>query len=88
MIKGVNRQVIEISDPNSIYYERAWLVVRPEYVKIQQSILDKEAKNLMKDVSRPSCMGVKRNFGFWAVRLGASAILGAGISTLIHCFVL
>ncbi|MBQ7999640.1 MAG: hypothetical protein IJ298_00290 [Ruminococcus sp.] len=88
MIKGVNRQVIEISDPNSIYYERAWLVVRPEYVRIQQSVLDKEAKSLMKDIGRPSCMGVKRSFGFWALRLGFSALIGAGISTLIHCFVL
>lgn len=88
MIKGINRQVIEISDLSSIYYERAWLVVRPEYVKIQQNILEKEAKNLMKDISRPSCMGVKRNFSFWALRLGISAILGAGISTLVHCFVL
>lgn len=88
MIKGVNRQIIEISDPNSIYYERAWLVVRPEYVKIQQNILEKEAKSLLKDISKPSCMGVKRNFGFWAMRLGVSAVIGAGISTLIHCFVL
>lgn len=88
MIKGVNRQVIEISDPNSIYYEKAWLVVRPEYVKIQQNILEKEARNFMKDISNPSCMGVKRNFGFWLIRLGASALLGAGISTLIHCFLL
>ncbi len=88
MIKGVNRQIIEISDLSSIYYERAWLVVRPEYVRIQHSVLEKEAKNLMKDVSKPSSMGVKRNFGFWAVRLGVSALMGAGLSTLIHLFIL
>lgn len=88
MIKGINRQVIEISDPHSIYYEKAWLVVRPEYVRIQQSVLDKEAKKLISDISHPSCMGVKRNFGFWALRLGISAVTGAGISTLIHCFLL
>lgn len=88
VIKGVSRQIIEISDPNSIYYERAWFVVRPEYAKIQQNVLEKEARSLLKDISKPSCMGVKRNFGFWAVRLGLSAILGAGISTLIHCLVL
>jgi len=88
VIKGINRQVIEISDPHSIYYEKAWLVVRPEYVRIQQSVLNKEAKKLMSDVSHPSCMGLKRTFGFWALRLGASALIGAGISTLIHCLFL
>ncbi len=88
MIKGVNRQIIEISDLSSIYYERAWLVVRPEHAKVQQSALEKEAKSLMKDVSRPSCMGAKRSFSFWALRLGLSAILGAGISSLIHLLIL
>ncbi|MBQ2943957.1 MAG: hypothetical protein IJD93_04630 [Ruminococcus sp.] len=88
MIKGVNRQIIEISDLSSIYYERAWLVVRPEYAKVQQDALEKEAKSLMKDVSKPSCMGIKRSFGFWALRLGLSAALGAGASTLIHLLIL
>lgn len=88
MIKGVNRQIIEISDLSSIYYERAWLVVKPEYAKVQQNVLEKEASTLMKDISQPSCMGIKRSFGFWALRLSISALAGAGISTLIHLLLL
>lgn len=87
MIKGVIRQVIEVTDPSSIYYERAWLIVRPEYAKVQQNILEKEAQSLLKNVSSPSCMRPKRNFGFWAVRLGGSALAGAGIATLIQWLV-
>ena len=31
MVKGVNRQVLEIRDPGSPYFERAFFFVKPEY---------------------------------------------------------
>ena len=31
MIKGVNRQIIEVMDTGNQYFERALLVVRPGY---------------------------------------------------------
>ena len=77
MIKGVNRQVIEVTDLGSIYYEKAWLVVRPPYTKVSQTILDKEAKGVLGDIAPPSAMKVKRNVLFWALRLGVSALIGA-----------
>ena len=30
MIKGINRSIIEVLDTGSVYYERAWLVIKPE----------------------------------------------------------
>lgn len=84
MIKGVNRQVIEVNDPQSIYYEKAWLVVRPEYARIQQNILEKEAQKLLKDINSPSTMKPKRSLKFWAVRLLSSAAFGAGLALLIE----
>ncbi|MBQ9742537.1 MAG: hypothetical protein IJV88_02535 [Ruminococcus sp.] len=84
MIKGINRQIIEVTDTGNTYYEKAWLVVRPEYTRIQSGILEKEARALLKNASSPSCMKPKRSAGFWLVRLGLSAIMGAGISTIFH----
>ncbi|MBQ4105889.1 MAG: hypothetical protein IJC86_05855 [Clostridia bacterium] len=84
MIKGINRQVIEVTDTQSIYYERAWLIVRPEYTKIQQNILDKEAKKLLKDMTPPSCMKPKRSVAFWFLRLGLSAVTGACLTLLLQ----
>ena len=31
MIKGINRQVIEVTETGNAYFERALLVVRPSY---------------------------------------------------------
>ena len=38
MIKGINRQVIEIMDTGNLYYERALLVVRPEFASTIENI--------------------------------------------------
>ena len=31
MIRGINRQIIDVQDTGSTYYERAYLVVKPEF---------------------------------------------------------
>lgn len=82
MIKGINRQVIEINETGSIYYERAWLIVKPAYAQMHSSILEKEARSILKDIDAPSSMKAKRNRGFWIVRMGISAAMGAAICFL------
>ena len=44
MIKGINRTIIEVTDTGNIYYERALLVLKPEYTDVNRSLLEKEAK--------------------------------------------
>ena len=46
MIKGINRQIIELETTSSTYYEKAWLVIKPEYANMQQQLLEKEAKKI------------------------------------------
>ncbi len=77
MIKGINRQVIEVKDTGSIYYEQAWLMVKPEYTRIQHSVLENEARNLIKKAGAPSCSKPKRNLMFWVLRLGMAAMFGS-----------
>lgn len=47
MIKGINHQVIEVTDTDNRYYERALLVVRPEYASISREVLEKQARELL-----------------------------------------
>ena len=47
MIKGVNRQMIEVTDTGSPYFERALLVVRPDCVDQQDSRLHEEAHKFL-----------------------------------------
>ena len=44
MIKGVNKQFIEVNDTGSRYFERALLVIRPEFNSVPYEKLKGEAK--------------------------------------------
>ena len=80
MIKGINQQVIEIIDTGSIYYERAILMVKPQYYNTNKEILDKEAKELIKNINAPSFMKTKKPILYWLIRLGIPAIVGSLIT--------
>lgn len=86
MLKGVNRQVLEVTETNNIYYEKALLVIRPEYRHTQQAVLEREAKNMLKGMKPPSAIRKKSRLGYWMLRLGSAAIFGGAIATFIIHF--
>ncbi|MGN0498698.1 MAG: hypothetical protein ACI4F6_06535 [Acutalibacteraceae bacterium] len=54
MIKGINRQIIEINQTGSLYYEKALLIVKPEFASAQQQVLEREALRILKKMDAPS----------------------------------
>ena len=42
MIKGVNKKIIEINNPESIYFEKAVFYLRPEVMELPQQVADEE----------------------------------------------
>ncbi len=60
MIKGINRNVIEITKTDNIYYERALLIVRPEFTGAEKRLLEKEAKKMLRGLNAPSVIKSKR----------------------------
>lgn len=77
MIKGVNRHIIEVTNTENAYYERALLVLRPEYSNVERELLEKEAKKLIRDMQAPSSIKKKHAVMFWFLRLGSAACVGA-----------
>ncbi len=82
MIKGINRQLIEITDVGSEYYERALLIVRPEYCDIQNAELEKEAKKILKNVGTPSISRKRQKVFQLILKLSCAAAIGAGIAVM------
>ena len=85
MIRGINRSIIEIGDTENEYYERAILVVRPEYASAERAVLEDEARKLLRRMDAPSVFRSRRRpfvrmFVFGAVFLAgvaaAAAIIG------------
>ena len=53
MLKGVNKQVVEITNPESPYFEKVIFFVKPEYVNGDGEKLKKEARLLAKSAGKP-----------------------------------
>ncbi len=83
MLRGINRQVLEVTETNNLYYEKAFLIIRPEYTGAQRSVLEKEAKNMLKRMKPPSAIKIKSKIFYWGIRLGASALFGGGVAFLL-----
>ena len=85
MVKGVNRQVLEILDPGCEYFEKALFFVRPEYSAESESKLKGNAlKSIKKSASVPKTRKQKiKSKAFLVVELLASAGVGAIITAFI-----
>lgn len=59
MIKGVNRQIIEVTDTGNCYFERALLVVRPNCADLESDRLHEEARRLV--TAAGGYAGLRRN---------------------------
>ena len=51
MIRGVNKQIVEISETENDYFERAILFVRPGAIESSESELRKQAKALLQTLA-------------------------------------
>lgn len=90
MIKGVNRQVIEVSDTGNPYFERALLVVRGDLADSAADRLHEEADRLLHSTGTYSGLRKSRR-AFWGKRLllalgsgGVGAVLALTIAGILH----
>lgn len=76
MIKGINRQMIEVSQTGSMYYEKALLIVKPEFASAQQQILEREALKLLKSMDAPSAFKRRKVIAMRVAFIVLSAVCG------------
>lgn len=78
MIKGVNRQVLEIPQPESDYFERVIFFVKPEYYGMGESRLREKAASMISKTIRPpvSQVGRRELRAAGTLRLILAAVLG------------
>jgi hypothetical protein len=71
MIKGVNRKIIEVNNPDSLFFEKAILYVKPNVTVFHEAISRKEAQKLIKSLTPEEFGSVRqkrrRRFIFLAI---------------------
>lgn len=81
MIKGVNRQVLEIHDTGNQYFEKALLFVKPEYATLSETRLRDAAQKAFGVCDKiPSC---KRQKAAGLILKALSLFASAGTGALI-----
>lgn len=82
MVKGVNRNIIEIAETNSEVFERAILFVRPDSPQRAASALETQAKRYLGGL-RPRRPRQVRQRLFIALRYLSAAGLGSLLTWLL-----
>ncbi len=85
MIKGINRQMIEVTHTGSPYFERAFLVVRPQAGDPSADTLDSIARRVVQQAESYAGLRRQRQRAVWRRILLCSggAAAGAGMMWLI-----
>lgn len=80
MLKGVTRQIIEINNSTSPYFEKVVLYLRPEASAQLPELLKYEAKRYVKELEPH--FRYRRRTGLLLLMIAAAGMLGAAV-----CFV-
>lgn len=75
--------MIEVCDTDNIYYERAFLVLRPEYACAAKDILEKEAKKLISQMDTISIADNKKLLRKKILHAFVFSTLGAFVSACV-----
>lgn len=85
MLKGVNRQVVEIPQPDSVYFEKVIFFVKPEFSDISETKIRSSADELIKNASPPPRkkeVGKRREKLLFYVKFSLAALSGAAVTAL------
>ncbi len=84
MLKGVNRQVVEVCETGSDYFERALFFVNPKYYGMGEGKLRERAQFIVSIASAPpkTKRAQKKNKLKKAIEIAASAAAGAAVALL------
>ena len=87
MLKGVNKQILEITNTESPYFERIIFFVKPEFSSVSQGTLRERAGKIAGGAGAPPPTKVKIGRLISIGKLLAAAAAGAAAAALLIRFV-
>lgn len=83
MIKGVNRQVVEVNDTQCEYFEKIMFFVKPEYASVSEGKIRERAGMIADSSTLPPPTKLHRVRFFEAAKLILAALCGAAVTALL-----
>ena len=81
MIKGINRQMIEVTHTGSPYFERAFLLVRSGAALPPEENLHRQAEKVVQKAGTYS--GLRRGRWLWRLQMAAFAVICSGAGAVL-----
>ena len=76
MIKGINRQVVEVRETGCEYFEKIMFFVKPEYISVSEGEIREQAGKIASGAGMPPITKVKKPKAFEVMKLAAVFLLG------------
>ena len=83
MVKGVNKQIIEVNEPDSVYFEKAVFYLKPGVRMLPAELSAREIERILS----PHCIHHRKGRALKAGRILVYALLIALIVLLIYSFI-
>ena len=80
LIRGISRQIIEVQKLGNEYFERALFFVNPVFSDAERSVLEKEARRILREMGGPGRTAARRKRTYLLLRMAASALVGAALA--------
>ncbi len=81
MIKGVNRQVVEITQTQCEYFEKKFcFFIKPEYSAVSEGELRERATIIAQSAGMPPAVRLRKNKLRAALNMSVAACIGAAVS--------
>jgi len=80
MVKGVNRQVVELTQMDCEYFERVVFFIKPEFSATSEGTLRERAGLIAAGAGLPPVSRLRRSRSRNALKLGLAALAGAAAS--------
>ena len=77
MLKGVNRKVVEVHNPDSLYFEKAVFYLKPNLTQVPMALLTAEARHCLHPAASPGAhRSPARRAVLWRLLLAGAGAAG------------
>ncbi|NMP36807.1 MAG: hypothetical protein GX051_01585 [Clostridiales bacterium] len=83
MIKGVNKQVVDVNDTGSEYFERAIFFVKPEYSGVSEGKLREKAQLIIDGAGAPVKSKARKQRTKVSPYIKTGILVAAGIAVTV-----
>lgn len=83
MIRGINRQVVEVKETGCEYFEKIMFFVKPEYAAVSEGKIRERAGMIAGSTEKPPTTKIKKDKRVEALKVLGCVLFGFAVGVLV-----